>query len=94
MIYICHPWIRRILGFAKIAGLVRAKISTVTGRVPRQLYEFSQLVHNTVSQQDVPPSYDLCDEYFKEKFPDKKDPITRLHFFLDLFAKKMDSCMF
>jgi hypothetical protein len=57
--------------------------------VPRQLYEFSRFIHNTVGQVGAPPSVELCDEFFKKQFPDKKDPITRLHYLLDLFLKKM-----
>lgn len=51
---------------------------------------FSHFIYNTVSQIAIPPSIELCDEFFKKHFLDKKDLITRLHYLLDLFSKKME----
>jgi hypothetical protein len=43
----------------------------------------------SVDARSAPASVVDCDTYFKSKFPDKKDPVTRLNHFLSLFDQEM-----
>ncbi len=85
--YICHPWIREILQINKFTEMIRSKVATVTGRVPRQLSELTYLIQRTVGGAAVTPNAAIVNEYFSSK---PWDPITKLQYFLDLYSQHME----
>jgi len=64
-------------------------VAAATGRVPRQLYELSGVIEHNVGG-DKAPDPDFVDQYFKTNFPHIKDPITKLHYFLQIYSKQSE----
>jgi hypothetical protein len=65
-------------------------VAAATGRVPQQLYELSGVIDRNVGGVNKAPDADFEDQYFKTNFPDIKDPITKLHYFLQIYSKQSE----